>query len=152
MLNAFKCCAVWFVGVRMSTKQGVARRLGRVLGRIGRCVLTYVLLHTAAWVAISQTVWWDDTFLEIMATGMALLLIIGIPTVLIAVFAVWVHNRMDVVRFRVLLTLPLMLCVWPLLASSASEPLVFQVMAQIAFAVLIPAPLFPEGWLGEVDQ
>ncbi|MFE0645026.1 hypothetical protein ACFW2Y_25950 [Streptomyces sp. NPDC058877] len=115
-------------------------------------MLMYVLLHTAAWLAISQTVWWDETFLEIMTLGMGMLLIIGVPTLLIAIFAAGVHNRMDVVPFRVLLAIPLIFCAWPLLGSSAVDPLLLQVMAQIAFAALIPAPLFPEGWLGETDQ
>ncbi|GAA3476586.1 hypothetical protein GCM10018966_011140 [Streptomyces yanii] len=115
-------------------------------------MLTYLLLHTAAWVATAQTVWWEETFLEIMTLGMFLLLIIGIPTLLIAVIAASLHKRMDVARFRVLLAIPLLLCTWPLLASSAAEPLVFQVMAQIAFAALIPAPLFPKGWLGRSEQ
>ncbi|WP_208898830.1 hypothetical protein [Streptomyces incarnatus] len=108
-----------------------------------------MLLHTAAWVAVSQTVWWEAGFLEIMTLAMGMLLIIGIPTLLIAIFAVWVHNRMDTVRFRVLLAFPLVVCACPLLASSASEPLVFQVMAQIAFAALVPTPFFPAGWLEE---
>ena len=136
----------------MSTEQVATHRVGRVLGRIGRCVLTYLLLHTAAWVATTQTVWWEETFLEIMMMGALLLLFIGIPTLLIAVIAASIHKRMDVVRFRVLLAIPLALCTWPLLASSAMEPLVFQFMAQIAFAALIPAPLFPKGWLSESEQ
>ncbi|MFE6800115.1 hypothetical protein [Streptomyces sp. NPDC057696] len=136
----------------MSIDAVADRRVGRVLGRMGRCVLTYLLLHGAAWLAVSQTVWWDDTFLEIMALGMGMLLVIGVPTLLIAVCAATVHRRMDVVRFRMLLGMSLVLCVWPLLATSASEPLFFQVVAQIAFAGLIPAPLFPEDWVGEAGQ
>ncbi|WP_328676453.1 hypothetical protein OG905_22500 [Streptomyces sp. NBC_00322] len=137
------------VGGAVSTEQVPTRRVGRVFKRMGRCVLTYVLIHTAAWVAISLTVSWEETFLEIMTFGMGMLLIIGIPSVLIGVFAVTVHNRMDVVWFRMLLGIPLVLCAWPVIASSASEPMQFQVTAQVAFAVLIPAPLFPEDWLGE---
>lgn len=136
----------------MATEWGAARRLGYILGRMGRCALTYVLLHTAAWVAISQTVWREESFPEIMMLGMGMLLIIGIPTLFIAVFAVWVHHQMETVRFRVLLALPLVVCAWPLLASSAGEPLVFQVMAQIAFAALIPTPFFPSGWLEEAAR
>ncbi|MEU8027920.1 hypothetical protein AB0C13_04675 [Streptomyces sp. NPDC049099] len=99
--------------------------------------------------AVSQTVWWKETFLEVMTLGMGMLLIIGVPTLFIAIFAVWVHSRMETVRFRVLLALPLVVCACPLLASSAAEPLAFQVMAQIAFAALIPTPFFPPGWLEE---
>lgn len=78
-----------------------------------------------------------------MMLRLDLLPIIGIPTPLIAVFAVSVHKRMAVVRFRVLLALPLILCAWPLLYTGPPE-VVCQVMAQIAFAALIPAPLFPQ--------
>ncbi|MET7802405.1 hypothetical protein [Streptomyces decoyicus] len=78
-----------------------------------------------------------------MVLGLDLLPIIGIPTLLIAVFAVSVHKRMGVVRFRLLLALPLILCAWPLLYIGPPE-IVCQVMAQIAFAGLIPAPLFPQ--------
>ncbi|MGW7527441.1 hypothetical protein [Streptomyces sp. NPDC054783] len=101
---------------------------------------------------ISQTVWWKDSFLAIMTLGMDMLLIIGIPTLFIAIFAVWVHSRMETVRFRVLLALPLVVCACPLLASSAGEPLAFQAMAQIAFAALVPTPFFPAGWLEEATR
>lgn len=133
----------------MSNDAVVAHWAGRVLGRMGRCVLLYLLLHGAAWLAVSQTAWWDETFLEIMTTGMDLLLFIGVPTLLIAVCAVSVHKSMDTARFRMLLGMSLIPCVWPLLASSAAEPLFFQALAQIAFAALIPTPLFPECWAGE---
>ncbi|MFF8610610.1 hypothetical protein ACF06X_32370 [Streptomyces sp. NPDC015346] len=93
--------------------------------------------------AISQTVEWEAAFAEIMATGMGLLLLIGLPTLLIATLAAGMHTRMDGVRFRILLAAPLALCAWPLLAGSTAEPLVFQLMAQVAFAAMIPAPLFP---------
>lgn len=134
----------------MAVQQGDAQRLGPVLGRMGWCVLMYVLIHTAAWVAISQTDRWEDRFLESMMLGLDVLPIIGIPTLLIAVLAVSVHKRMGVVRFRVLLALPLILCAWPLLYIGPPEN-VCQVMAQIAFAALIPAPLFPQERLGRAD-
>ncbi|MFJ3954536.1 hypothetical protein ACIPXV_31610 [Streptomyces libani] len=110
----------------------------------------YVLIHTAAWVAVSQTDRWEDSFPESMTLGLDVLPIIGIPTLLIAVFAVSVHKRMGVVRFRLLLALPLTFCAWPLLYTGPAE-IVCQVMAQIAFAALIPAPLFPQRWLGKTD-
>ncbi|MFD9791941.1 hypothetical protein ACFWXK_13425 [Streptomyces sp. NPDC059070] len=122
--------------------------MGRVLGRMGRCAATYLLLHTIAWVAIALTVPWEESFLDTMVTGWEMLPFIGIPTLLISVCTVSVHRRMDVVRLRILLGLALLLCEWPLLASSAAEPLRFQTIAQIAYAALIPAPLFPEDWLG----
>uniref|UniRef100_A0AAU2VF70 Uncharacterized protein n=1 Tax=Streptomyces sp. NBC_00003 TaxID=2903608 RepID=A0AAU2VF70_9ACTN len=125
-----------------AARSGVQSELRRKV----RCVLTYVLLHGAAWLAISQTVWWDDSFLEIMELGAAMLVFIGGPSLLIALVAVSEHRRMDVVQFRILLGMSLILCVWPLLGSSASEPLLFQVMAQIAFAALVPTPLVPANW------
>ncbi|WP_244416338.1 hypothetical protein [Streptomyces hygroscopicus] len=113
-------------------------------------VLMYVLIHTAAWVAVSQTDGPEDRFLESMMLGLDVLPVIGIPTLLIAVLAVSVHKRMGVVRFRVLLALPLILCAWPLLYTGPPG-IVCQVMAQIAFAALIPAPLFPQEWLGKAE-
>ncbi|MFG2830787.1 hypothetical protein ACGFWI_25495 [Streptomyces sp. NPDC048434] len=110
----------------------------------------YVLIHMAAWVAVSQTDRWEDSFVKSMVLGLDVLPIIGIPTLLIAVFAVSVHKRMGVVRFRVLLAVPLILCAWPLLYTGPPES-VCQAVAQIAFAALIPAPLFPQGWLGKTD-
>ncbi|MEW2622987.1 hypothetical protein [Streptomyces sp. NPDC048106] len=36
---------------------------------------------------------------------------------------------------------------WPLVGANMPEPLVFQVLCQIAFAAyLMPAPLVPENW------
>ncbi|MFG2194991.1 hypothetical protein [Streptomyces sp. NPDC048639] len=110
-------------------------------------MLLYVLIHTAAWVAVSQTDRREDSFLDSMMLGLDVLPIIGIPTLLVAIFAVSVHKRMGVVRFRVLLALPLILCAWPLLYTGPPE-IACQVMAQIAFAALIPVPLFPQEWLG----
>ncbi|MFJ3906793.1 hypothetical protein [Streptomyces sp. NPDC090025] len=132
----------------MNGDAGGLRELGRVFGRMGWCVLLYVALHAAAWLAVSQTVGWGETFLGIMATGRDLFPFVGIPTLLIGVCAASVHQRMDPVRFRIVLGLSLVPWVWPLLASSSAEPLLFQVLAQLAFAALIPAPLFPERWAG----
>ncbi|PKV82890.1 hypothetical protein [Streptomyces sp. TLI_146] len=89
------------------------------------------------------------SFLEATRVGAGLLLIVGVPTLLVAMTAVSAHRRMDVVRFRFLLAMPLSVFARPLIASSAPEPLAFQVMAQIAFAALVPAPLLPEDWVGE---
>ncbi|MEU8915628.1 hypothetical protein [Streptomyces nigrescens] len=97
------------------------------------------LLHIEAWIGDG----WQDKFLESMTLGLDVLPIIGIPTLLIAVVAVSVHKRMGVVRFRVLFALPLILCAWSLLYTGPPE-IVCQVMAQIAFAALIPAPLLPQ--------
>ncbi len=66
----------------MAVQQGDAQRLGPVLDRMGWCVLMYVLIHTAAWVAISQTDRQEDKFLESMMLGLDVLPIIGIPTLL----------------------------------------------------------------------
>ncbi|GAA0594797.1 hypothetical protein [Streptomyces crystallinus] len=110
---------------------------------------TYLLLYVVAWIAITHTAGWDLSFLESMRVGAGLHLIVAVPTLLVAVCAVTVHRRMDVVRFRVLLAIALSVFAWPLMAASTPEPLAFQAMAQVAFAALIPAPLLPEDWVGE---
>ncbi|RCH59721.1 hypothetical protein DT019_38075 [Streptomyces sp. SDr-06] len=118
----------------------------------GRCVLTYVLLHGAAWLAISQTVGWEDSFLQTMELGAGLLVFIGGPSLLVALVATSEHRRMDMVQFRVLLGMFLILCAWPLVGCSTPEPLLFQVTAQIAFAALVPTPLLPEHSTGQTGQ
>lgn len=136
----------------VSTGQSVQPGLGRVLGRMGRCVLTYLLLHATAWTATALTAKWEVGVSETTRLAVGILPFVGIPTLFIAVLAVSVHNRMDVVRFRFLLAMGLMPWAWPLIGCGAAEPLVFQLMAQIAFAALIPAPLLPENWRGSAED
>ncbi|MFG2093984.1 hypothetical protein [Streptomyces sp. NPDC048612] len=104
----------------------------------------YVPLHTAAWVASSLTDGREDNLLKSVTLGLDVLPLIGIPTLLIAVVAVSLHKRMGMALFRVLLALPLILCAWPLLYLGPPE-IIWQTMAQIAFAALIPTPLFRQG-------
>ncbi|MFE7778477.1 hypothetical protein ACFU5O_32260 [Streptomyces sp. NPDC057445] len=122
--------------------------LRRVAGRIGRCVVTYVLIHATAWVIITAVVPWEDSFAQIMRLAFGMLLVVGIPTLLLAICTGLAHNHMDVTRFRIVLGTLMVVFTWPLLAASTAEPLAFQVMTQIAFAWLVPAPLIPENWVG----
>ncbi|MFE7246153.1 hypothetical protein [Streptomyces sp. NPDC057580] len=118
----------------------------RVLGRMGRCVLSYVLLHVAVWTVIALVVP-DPSFLGSMQVGLLMLAFTGIPTVLLAIVAGLAHQHMEVARFRALLAFPMVFFAFPLIGAATAEPLVLQVMAQVAFAVwLMPTPLVPENW------
>ncbi|MFI1170689.1 hypothetical protein [Streptomyces melanogenes] len=139
-------------GIAVSTGRTAERRVGRVLGRMGLCVLMYVGLHTVAWTAVILKADWEDSFSQKVHLAAGMLGFVGIPTLLIAILAVSVHRRMDVVRFRILLAMGLVPWVGLLLGASSAEPFVFQLMAQFAFAALIPAPLFPEDWEGGADR
>ncbi|MFV5998920.1 hypothetical protein ACNPQM_43070 [Streptomyces sp. NPDC056231] len=120
----------------------------RVLVRMGRCVLSYVLLDMAVWTVIALVVP-DSSFLASMRVGLLMLAFTGIPTVLLAIVAGLAHQHMEVTRFRCLLAFPMVLFAFPLIGAAMAEPLVLQVMAQVAFAVwLMPAPLVPENWVG----
>ncbi|GAA3476585.1 hypothetical protein [Streptomyces yanii] len=120
----------------------------RALLRVGRCVLSYVLLDMAVWIVIALVVP-DWSFLDSMRVGLLILAFTGIPTVLLAIVAGLAHQHMEVARFRCLLAFPMVLFAFPLIGAAMAEPLVLQVMAQVAFAVwLMPAPLVPENWVG----
>nr|WP_285562805.1 hypothetical protein [Streptomyces hygroscopicus] len=72
---------------------------------------------------------------------------IGVPTLLLALLAGLAHTRMDVTKFRAALAFPMGFLAWPLVGVNWPEPLVFQILGQIAFAAyLMPAPLVPENW------
>ncbi|MFE3325825.1 hypothetical protein [Streptomyces sp. NPDC059176] len=130
----------------MGLEQPVGPGMKRVLGRIGRSFLTYCLIHAAAWVTIALTVPWEDSFTQIMQLGFGMFLVVGIPTLLLAICAGLAHRHMDVTRFRILLMVPMVVFTWPLLAASTAEPLLLQMAAQITFVWLTPAPLIPENW------
>ncbi|MEV7419039.1 hypothetical protein [Streptomyces sp. NPDC089919] len=132
-----------------TTQTAAGPGMRRVLGRIGRCVLTYAALHMATWVVISLVVPWDDSFAQDMRTALGMLALIGGPTLLLAVVAGLAHTSMAPARFRTALAFPMVFFIWPLLGMSTGEPLVFQFLAQVAFAAyLMPAPLVPENWTG----
>lgn len=136
----------------MPTSSETPCRVGRVLRRMGRCVLTYLLLYAGAWLAVAWTVDWEEGFWGVMDFGARVFPFTGLPALLIGGFAVTVHRRVDPVRFRILLFLPLLLCNWLLLACDSPEPFLFQSAAHLAFVILVPAPLFPEDWLGETGS
>ncbi|MFE7778478.1 hypothetical protein ACFU5O_32265 [Streptomyces sp. NPDC057445] len=78
--------------------------------------------------------------------ALEVLVVTGVPTLLFGVIAGLAHRRMDVTRFRVTLAVPMAVFSWPLITASTPEPLIFQVVAQLAFVWLTPAPLIPENW------
>ncbi|MER6334320.1 hypothetical protein ABT298_34475 [Streptomyces sp. NPDC001034] len=119
----------------------------RVLERVGRCVLTYVALYAVTWVVVALVTSSDDSYTDVMWLGLGMFVITGIPTVLLALLAGLVHRRMDVTRFRAALAFPMVFFAWPLVGANYPQPLVLQVLCQIAFAAyLMPTPLVPEKW------
>lgn len=50
--------------------------LGRVLARVGQCVLTYLPIHVAAWVLVALVVPWGDSIAQIVRLGLGMLLVI----------------------------------------------------------------------------
>ncbi|MGW6876919.1 hypothetical protein ACWGVR_19690 [Streptomyces xanthophaeus] len=112
-------------------------------------MLTYVGLHMAAWVAVAFTAPVDDSFGQIMGIALGMMAFTGIPSVLLAIGAGAAHTRMDLVRFRWLMAFPMVLFALPAAGAHAvAEPLVFQVLAHVAFVCLMPAPLMPGNWKG----
>ncbi|WP_406424215.1 hypothetical protein OH809_03190 [Streptomyces sp. NBC_00873] len=135
--------------LRTITETATGPGMRRVLGRMGRCVLSYVLLHVAVWIVIALVVpeW---SFLDSMRVGLLMLAFTGIPTVLLAIVAGLAHQHVEVARFRALLAFPMVFFALPLIGAAMAEALVLQVMAQVAFAVwLMPTPLVPENWKGQ---
>lgn len=120
----------------------------RVLARIGRCVLTYLVLYVVAWVAMALIDPGSDSLAVILRDGLTVLIVTGAPTLLLGIIAGLMHTRMDVTRFRIALAVPMLMFAWPLMAATSGEPLLFQGMAQVAFVWLTPAPLIPENWVG----
>ncbi|MFF4102112.1 hypothetical protein [Streptomyces sp. NPDC001903] len=117
--------------------------------RIMRCVLTYVVLHMAAWVAVAFTAPLDDSFGQLMGIALGMMAFTGIPSVLLAVGAGLAHTRMDPVRFRCIMAFPMVLLALPAVGAIAvAEPIAFQVLAHIAFVSLMPVPLAPRRWRG----
>ncbi|MGW0878332.1 hypothetical protein [Streptomyces sp. NPDC002671] len=132
------------------TESSAGPGVRRVLERIGRCVLTYVALYAATWVVIALVVPWEDSFAQVMRLGFGMLAIIGTPTLLLALLAGLAHTQMDVTRFRIALAFPMALFALPLVGASTAEPLLLQLLSQIAFAAyLMPAPLVPENWTAQ---
>ncbi|POX55197.1 hypothetical protein C3489_11630 [Streptomyces sp. Ru71] len=116
---------------------------------MGGCVLAYLLLYAGAWVAVAQTADLEEGFWDTLGLGVRLFPLVGVPALLVSVFGVTVHNRMHPVRVRLLLFVALLLCTWPLMLADVAEPFQSQLMAHIAYVALIPAPLFPEDWVGD---
>lgn len=121
----------------------------RVLGRMGQCVLTYAALHMTAWVVIDVTAPWADSFKQTMETGLRMMMLIGIPSVLLAVCAGLAHTRTDPVLYRLRLMLPMPLFAFWTLAASTAEPALFQMLVQLLYPWLLPTPLIPENWEGD---
>ncbi|MER7001375.1 hypothetical protein [Streptomyces sp. NPDC000410] len=108
-----------------------------------------MLIHTVAWIVIAVTVPWEDPFAETMWTGLFLLAFTGVPSMLLAISVGLAHTRMDVTQYRALMTPPMLVFAFPARGFSTMEPVLLQLMAQLAFPWLMPAPLVPENWKQE---
>ncbi|MGW3266383.1 hypothetical protein [Streptomyces sp. NPDC001056] len=129
------------------TKTSPVPGVRRVLERIGRLFLTYLVLYAVTWMVIALLLSSEDSFTDVMRFGFGMLAFVGTPTLLLALLAGVAHTQMDVTTFRTALAFPMILFALPLAGASWPEPLVFQILAQIAFAAyLMPAPLVPENW------
>ncbi|MFE7113715.1 hypothetical protein ACFU98_47135 [Streptomyces sp. NPDC057575] len=99
---------------------------------------------------IALLVPWEDSIAQIVGISLGMLVIIGLPTLLLAILAGLGHRKMVPGRFRGALVAPMLAFIWPCLAASTAEPLVFELMVQLAFTCyLMPAPLVPEKWVGK---
>ncbi|MFF4084417.1 hypothetical protein ACFYZN_34235 [Streptomyces sp. NPDC001777] len=135
----------------MQKAERPAAGIRRVLGRIGRCLLTYLLLHATAWVIISLLVPWEDSTRQMVGTSLGMLALIGIPTLLLAILAGLGHRKMAPARFRGALVVPMLVFIWPCLAGSTAEPLLVEFVAQLVFVCfLMPVPLIPAKWEGKL--
>ncbi|MFR9787079.1 hypothetical protein ACL07V_00135 [Streptomyces sp. MB22_4] len=133
--------------VARETRPSPVPGVRRVLERIGLLVLTYSVLYAVTWVVVALLVSSEDSFTDVMWLGIGMLAFIGAPTLLLALLAGLAHTGMDVTRFRAALAFPMVFFAWPLVGANWPEPLVLQVLCQIAFAAyLMPAPLVPENW------
>ncbi|MFD8822781.1 hypothetical protein ACFV1C_10545 [Streptomyces sp. NPDC059605] len=122
----------------------------RVLGRIGRCLLAYLLLHATAWVIIALLIPWEISTARMVEISLGMLALIGIPTLLLAILAGLGHRKMAPARFRGVLVVPMLVFIWPCLAGSTAEPLLVEFVAQLVFVCfLMPVPLVPENWKGK---
>ncbi|MFJ2899779.1 hypothetical protein ACIO87_33545 [Streptomyces sp. NPDC087218] len=121
----------------------------QVFGRIGRCLLAYLLLHAVAWVAITLLVPWEIPTARMVEVSLIMLALIGIPTLLLAILAGLGHRKMTPARFRGVLVVPMLVFIWPCLAGSTAEPLLVEFVAQLVFVCfLMPVPLLPAKWKG----
>ncbi|WP_290112039.1 hypothetical protein [Streptomyces ficellus] len=92
---------------------------------------------------------WAESFGHVMMVGLGMLALVGTPTLLLAIGAGLAHKRMEPGRFRGALVAPMLVFTFPCLAASTAEPLLFQIMVQLAFiCYLMPVPLVPEKWVG----
>lgn len=119
-----------------------------MLSRIGRCAATYLALYAVAWIAISLGMPSEDSLMVMIRDCLAVLVVTGVPSLLLGLIAGLAHTQMDVIRFRLTMSVPMAVFAWPLLAGSEDGPLLYLVMAQVAFVWLAPAPLIPENWEG----
>lgn len=130
------------------SQQPAGPGIRRVLERMGRCVLTYLILYVLAWLAMTLVDPGGDPFAVVARDALIVFAVTGVPTLFLALLAGLSHTKMDLTQFRIALVLPMLMFAWPLLGAATAEPLLFQAMAQLAFVWLTPAPLVPENWVG----
>ncbi|GAA2714936.1 hypothetical protein GCM10010315_23130 [Streptomyces luteosporeus] len=125
---------------------------------MGRCVLAYLAVFMVGWLAIAVTgprtlkagsdsfehASFGESMLSYCGTAIGMLVLIGIPSVLIALVAGVTRRKMEHQEFRALMAGMLLLPVWPLLFAGTPLILWIQIGVQVVFALtLMPVPLLP---------
>ncbi|WKU46530.1 hypothetical protein Q3V23_22105 [Streptomyces sp. VNUA116] len=131
---------------------------GSVLRRILHCVLLYFLVFELGWLAIGMTtprswgrsdgtagsVTFSEAALGSLASGASVFLIVGLPSLVIVLIAGLTRKGTDLYAFRILISLLLILPLWPFMLAGTPLMLFIQFAAQVVYAmVLMPVPLLP---------
>ncbi|MEU7041706.1 hypothetical protein AB0A77_11710 [Streptomyces varsoviensis] len=137
---------------RKSNRGGIPRR-------IARCVFGYLLVFVVGWLIFAAVgpreldtasdsfgrLSFGESFLQHLQTGAGMLLLIGLPSLLIALLIGFTGGRTNRAARRVLLAFLLLIPCWPVLFASTGHMLLTQVAVQFVFALwIMPIRLTPE--------
>ncbi|MEU3874039.1 MULTISPECIES: hypothetical protein [Streptomyces] len=141
----------------MSTAHPGKRPSGGIR-RVTACVLQYLLAFVVGWAFIAAvgpraadpesdsfaTLPFWESLLKNLDQIPGMLLIIGLPTIVIAVFAGALRRTMEPGSFRALMAALVLLPEWLLLFADHAIYLGVQTVVQLLFAfVIMPVPMFP---------
>ncbi|MFI2074999.1 MULTISPECIES: hypothetical protein [Streptomyces] len=140
----------------MTSETYPVHRPAVVFRSIGRCLLAYILAFAAGWLVIAlvgpreldprsdsfETLPFWESFEESLRTGLTMFLLIGVPTILIALLAGLAWRTTESGQFRAIMALAFLPPMWPLVGASTPLYLGVQTVVQVVFAtVLMPVPL-----------
>ncbi|MEV4433278.1 hypothetical protein [Streptomyces sp. NPDC049585] len=124
--------------------------------RLARCVFGYVLTNATGWTAAealaggalwsSEPTLWRRPFWDLVLSCLAVgpLILVGLPSILIALLLGSVHTRSDRTEHRFLLLLLLVLPTWWFFFAGTPVVLWVQLVIQAVFAfAVMPVPLVP---------